>query len=107
MSETWNARLSADIRSAIDSYDGPEAESNHLGKLGLKIEPAGKVRVFAMVDAFTQWALKPLHDRIFEILRDIPMDGTFDQLRPIHLLKEAGHTRFWSFDLSSATDRLP
>jgi len=26
----------------------------YLGKLGLKEEPAGKVRVFAMVDCFTQ-----------------------------------------------------
>lgn len=25
-----------------------------LGKLGFKIEPAGKIRVFAMVDAWTQ-----------------------------------------------------
>jgi len=26
----------------------------HIGRLGIKIEPAGKVRVFAMVDAFSQ-----------------------------------------------------
>jgi len=45
-----------------------------LGKLGLKDEPAGKVRVFAMVDCITQWAFRPLHDRIFEILKLIPQD---------------------------------
>jgi hypothetical protein len=33
-----------------------------LGRLGFKPEPAGKVRVFAMVDAWTHWILKPLHD---------------------------------------------
>jgi hypothetical protein len=33
-----------------------------MGKLSLKVEPAGKVRVFAMVDAITQSALKPLHE---------------------------------------------
>lgn len=35
-----------------------------LGRLSVKEEAAGKMRVFAMVDAFTQWALKPLHQRI-------------------------------------------
>jgi len=81
--------------------------SRSLGKLGLKDEPAGKIRVFAMVDCFTQWAMKPLHDYLFSILRMIPQDGTFDQLAPINLLQAKGHSRFWSLDLSSATDRLP
>jgi len=35
------------------------------------------------------------------------MDGTMDQMAPINRLLELGHTRFWSFDLSAATDRLP
>lgn len=80
-----------------------------LGKLGLKDEPAGKVRVFAMVDCITQWAFKPLHDRLFEILRLIPQDGTFDQERPLAHLGELGKTgrKLYSFDLSAATDRLP
>jgi len=81
--------------------------SDLIGKLGLKDEPAGKIRVFAMVDCFTQWAMKPLHDYLFDILRGIPQDGTFDQLAPIKLLQSKGHRRFWSLDLSSATDRLP
>jgi hypothetical protein len=89
--------VSEDVLSTRDS----------LGKLGLKDEPAGKIRVFAMVDCFTQWAMKPLHDYLFEILKVIPQDGTFDQLAPINLLQAKGHRRFWSLDLSSATDRLP
>lgn len=78
-----------------------------LGKLGLKDEPAGKIRVFAMVDCFTQWTMKPLHDSLFSTLALIKQDGTFDQLAPITLLQAKGHRRFWSLDLSSATDRLP
>lgn len=35
---------------------------NHLGRLSFKEEAAGKLRVFAMVDVFTQSMLKPLHD---------------------------------------------
>lgn len=78
----------------------------YLGRLGLKKEPAGKIRVFAMVDCWTQWAMRPLQDQIFKVLRTIPQDGTFDQLAPVkRLLKSDGE--FFSYDLSSATDRLP
>jgi hypothetical protein len=76
-----------------------------IGKLGLKQEAAGKMRVFAMVDPWTQWVLKPLHDGIFKILRRHPMDGTFNQLRP--LARAHNWESLYSLDLSSATDRLP
>jgi hypothetical protein len=48
--------------------------------------------------------LSPVHDMIFLILRGVPQDGTFDQLRPLR-----NHTRFKyaaSLDLKAATDRL-
>jgi len=67
---------------------------NVLGKLGLKHEAAGKVRVFAMVDAWTNWLLKPLHSMLFDHLRGIPQDGTFDQLKPIRRLQKEGKTKF-------------
>jgi hypothetical protein len=79
-----------------------------LGKLGFKEEAAGKLRVFAYVDPFTQWLMKPLHDSIFEILDLIPQDGTTDQLAPIkELIITQPHGPYYSFDLSAATDRLP
>nr|UIW13819.1 MAG: RNA-dependent RNA polymerase [Rhizoctonia solani mitovirus 47] len=77
----------------------------YLGKLGTKVEAAGKVRVFAMVDAWTQWILYPLHKVLFLILSKIRMDGTFDQSRPLWLINRNRGT--WSLDLSAATDRLP
>jgi hypothetical protein len=53
---------------------------NHkIGKLSTKKEAAGKVRVFAMVDVWTQSLLKPLHLALFEFLKSLPNDGTFDQ----------------------------
>jgi hypothetical protein len=76
-----------------------------LGKLGQKEEAAGKVRVFAMVDPITQWALKPFHQMLFSLLEKKPQDGTFDQLKPLSGLKP--HNGLYSFDLSAATDRLP
>jgi hypothetical protein len=77
-----------------------------LGKIGIKEEAAGKVRLFAMVSAWYQMLLHPLHKLMFKILRNIPQDGTFDQLRPLQ-----GHsdrfTEAYSLDLTAATDRLP
>jgi len=62
-----------------------------------------------MVDYWTQVALKPLHEWIFSVLREIPQDGTFDQMQPVkRLLKKVSPgTTIYSYDLSAATDRLP
>jgi len=82
---------------------------NVCGRLALLPEAAGKVRVVALVDCWTQWALHPLHKWIFGILKEIPEDGTFDQLRPIERLMKKVDPRqiIYSYDLSSATDRIP
>jgi len=48
-----------------------------------------------------------LHDWLFKRLAKLPSDGTFDQFRPVDRLIESGFTRFWCYDLSAATDRLP
>jgi hypothetical protein len=60
-----------------------------------------------MVDAFTQWALEPLHSRILETLSTWAQDGTFDQYRPVKVLLARKPSGLWSYDLSAATDRLP
>lgn len=59
-----------------------------LGKLSKKPEPAGKIRVFAIADIWTQSVLKPYHEYLFDILRQIPQDGTFDQAKPLNILRE-------------------
>lgn len=82
-----------------------------LGKLAFKKEAGGKLRVFAMVDGWTQSLLKPLHQFLFEVLKQIPNDSTFNQVRGktrlTTLVKSFKLTKIYSFDLSSATDRLP
>lgn len=79
-----------------------------LGKLSIKEEPAGKRRVFAIVDIWSQSVLKPMHDHIFSILRLIKEDGAFDQIKPVKQLIESNKEgKTFCFDLSSATDRFP
>lgn len=59
-----------------------------LGRLALKEEAAGKVRVFAITDCITQSLMKPLSDRIFSYLKKLPMDGTFEQSAPLRRLSQ-------------------
>jgi len=99
---TWRERISPTPRE----WDMAIPKSKYLGRLATKNEAAGKVRVFAMVDPWTQWALKPLHGILFNLLKKIPMDGTFDQLRPLDRVP-FNRGPIYSFDLSAATDRLP
>lgn len=91
--------------------DGTEAPQ-FLGKLGFKKEPAGKIRVFAMVDCWTQWLFYPLHKFIQDLLRRLDTDATFDQVGKLEaklreMQEKWNKPKAFSFDLSSATDRLP
>lgn len=92
------------INSKLDSSFSPKV--SWLGRLGLKLESAAKVRIFAMVDIWTQWVLRPFHKALFSCLKLLPMDGTFDQLKPLKRVP-FGKAPIYSFDLSAATDRLP
>jgi len=77
------------------------------GRLIAIPEPAGKVRVVAACDYFTQVALYPLHEYLFSILRLIPTDATFDQEGAVKAFSEKGYTNIYSYDLKSATDLIP
>jgi hypothetical protein len=80
-----------------------------LGKLSFKPEPAGKLRVFAMVDIITQSIFKPLHDSLFSLFKRIPNDCTHDQNKGFQLAQALSlkYNCSFGFDLSAATDRLP
>jgi len=64
-----------------------------------------KVRVVAILDYWSQTALRPFHDYLYDVLRKIPQDCTFNQGK----FREASKTwkYYDSVDLSSATDRFP
>lgn len=95
-------------KSQVNEFKGLKP-GRHLGQLSFKEEAAGKLRVFAMVDVFTQSMLKPLHDFLFDIFKKLPNDGTHDQSKAFDLAVKLSekYKASYGFDLSSATDRLP
>lgn len=73
-----------------------QAGAELMMRLASKIEPAGKVRVFTILDSLSQRLLEPLHDWLCDVLR--PRWN----VRP-----RSGGTHLSSIDLRAATDRMP
>nr|UJQ92561.1 MAG: putative RNA-dependent RNA polymerase [Mitoviridae sp.] len=79
-----------------------------LSRLHTIDEPAGKVRVVAICDYWTQVALKPVHEWLFSILRGLSSnDATFDQDGVTQAYFNRDLSPHWSFDLKTATDSIP
>jgi hypothetical protein len=79
---------------------------NNLGKIEVIKDPEGKLRLIAIVDYYTQLALRKLHINCFKVIKNLKQcDRTFTQ-DPFHKWDSNEH-QFWSLDLSSATDRFP
>lgn len=84
--------------------------TGRLGSLSALHEAAGKVRIVAITDWWSQAILRPLHLGIFEMLKLIGQDGTFDQWKAVEtwvIPRLRLGSPCFSFDLSNATDRLP
>lgn len=81
-----------------------------IGRISHFQEGGGKVRVIGVVDAWSQMALHRTHDYLYDILKQIREDGTYNQVKPLHLLMDKvrlADLPVYSLDLSAATDRLP
>lgn len=76
------------------------------GRLCASCTGDGKRRVFAVGNYINQRLLYPIHQWLAEILRLIPMDGTFDQTAPLDRLSGVDGC-VYSIDLKAATDRWP
>lgn len=69
------------------------------------MEGGAKRRIFAIGNYLNQRLLKPFHDWWITLIGKIPMDGTFNQTKPLDRL--VGKMHLYSYDLKSATDRWP
>jgi hypothetical protein len=105
--------LYKNMRNGVLSWFGENwVDTKPLCKLTLQrlqtlYEAAGKVRVIAIVDYWTNAVLKPVHDWIFSILRVLPSDATFDQEGIVRNFATRGYKEVYSYDLKNATDLIP
>jgi len=76
-----------------------------LSKLSLIYDKEAKVRVVGILDYWTQTALRPLHLRLFSLLKRIKSDCTHNQDHFRLCLPPKGP--YYSYDLTAATDRFP
>lgn len=81
-------------------------DQKSLGKLSLVKDPAGKLRVIAIYDYWTQTVLKPLHMKIIKSL-GIWFEGTDTTMDQRGFNPSDFRGPFFCYDLKSATDRLP
>jgi hypothetical protein len=78
------------------------------GRLGFSAEPAGKTRVFAIGDYWSQTSLKVVQNSLYNTLKSISTDSTANQDKGFKtLLLEAAGKPTYCFDLTAASDRIP
>jgi hypothetical protein len=72
-------------------------------------EKSGKTRTIGVVDYYSQRALKPLHEALMRLLRNLKSDGTYSHRNVGTWAKEKTLERSFLYcaDLSQATDRFP
>jgi hypothetical protein len=79
------------------------------GEIHFLQEPGGKLRSVASPLRLHQEALRPLGQSIYDVVKSLPWDCTFDQTKALpHIqshLSQGGQVH--SIDLSSATDHFP
>lgn len=95
--------------SVVPSFNMKEETPNHVGFVSVIQEPGYKARFIANPSRFWQQALEPLGDVLFDSLRSLPWDCTYDQNKGITKIQKHlfdGKPAF-SVDLSNATDQFP
>jgi len=76
-------------------------------KISAISDQEGKTREVALLDYWSQTALRGLHQYLFRVLRKVPQDCTFNQGGFKDKINFQGEENFHSVDLTTATDRFP
>jgi len=79
------------------------------GEIHFLQEPGGKLRSVASPFRLHQEALRPFGEEIYDVVRSLPWDCTFDQTKSIPYIQShlAKGGKCHSVDLSNATDHFP
>lgn len=86
---------------------GLPRDGKYVRKLTAIPSQEGKTREVAILDYWSQTALRGLHEYLFRVLRKIPQDCTFNQGSFLDKLSWDYKEPFYSVDLTAATDRFP
>lgn len=97
-----------DTRFPKDEYKPNKIIGIH-SKLSQFSEKAGKTRTIAVVDYYSQRALKPLHDALMHMLKQLPSDGTHSHNNVGNYVKEATSKKLdiVTSDMTAFTDLFP
>ena len=94
-----------------DSYVNLWMDDSPVGKIGFIQEPGLKLRTVANPFPSIQVALSRIGNQVYNILRMLPTDATFDQDKAVKevqtYMNSPDFDGLMSIDLSSATDRFP
>lgn len=103
LGQSWITGWMQIQNSSIDTEN-----TYYTGRLGFASEPAGKTRIFAIGDYWSQASLKVVQDNLYHVLKSLSTDTTADQDKGFKdLIKESHGKDTFCFDLSSASDRIP
>lgn len=94
----------------FSDFTGSTPQPLVAGNIGLIQEAGYKLRAVANPMRVFQQVLSPLGDSLFNLLRDLPWDCTFEQSKADSYLLRATAMQdrmVWSVDLSNATDYFP
>jgi hypothetical protein len=103
----------ADYYPALNSWFSSKSllpdvpRTKFIRRIAIKADSEAKSRPFAILDYWSQAALTPLHDSLYDILRNLPQDCTFDQQKGVNGMRKFSKSKIYSLDLKSATDRFP
>lgn len=85
-----------------------DLNQQYLGRLSFIPDKGGKTRLIAIGNYWVQDNLKQLHDVLYNTLRKVETDGTYDQIRQADRVQaQSAKGAIWSYDLTAATDRFP
>lgn len=101
----WLAKILIKKKINGKLTDVPLGPKGRQGRLSLIKDKEAKCRIVAILDYWTQSALRPLHDALMRHLKSLRPDCTFNQGSFRAKLSRTGP--YYSYDLSSATDRFP
>jgi hypothetical protein len=92
-----------------ESFHRVDAVNTIHSKLTQFPEKSGKTRTIAVVDYYSQRALKPLHSALMNLLSSLKTDGTMSHMNVGNYIQACTKNKDFvqTFDLTAFTDRFP